>query len=104
MSENLSNLLLTMNAAAVAMLPLVAAVFPEFDGCEWEANVDTRNGRDLVLVFSKDGIQSITLRSSAENDFTATQGDKTSGSHAKVTDALLSLWQKTAFTGDAHGK
>ena len=85
------------------MLPLVVAAFPEFDGCEWEASVDTRNGRDLVLVFSKDGVQPITLRGDLENGFTATQGDKTSGSHAKVTDALLSLWQKTAFTGDAGG-
>jgi hypothetical protein len=99
MSENLNNLLLTMSGAAVAMLPLVAAAFPEFDGCEWEASVDTRNGLGLVLVFSKDGIQPITLRGNLENGFTATQGDKTSGSHAKATDALVSLWQKTAIAG-----
>ena len=104
MSENLNNLLLTIGGAAEAMLPLVVAAFPEFDGCEWEASVNTRNGPGLVLIFSKDGIQPITLRSSAENDFTATQGDKTSGSHAKAADALVSLWQKTTFTGDANGK
>jgi hypothetical protein len=104
MSENLNNLLLTMSGAAEAMLPLVAAAFPEFDGCEWEATVDTRNGPDLVLVFSKDGIQPITLRGNLENGFTAARGDKTNGSHAKATDALFTLWRKTAFTGDAHGK
>jgi hypothetical protein len=92
MSENLDKLLLSMGSAAEAMLPLVAAAFPEFDGCEWEASVDTRNGRDLILVFSKDEIQPITLRGSAENGFTATQGEKTSGSHEKAADALVSLW------------